>query len=107
MLNTGKKSERRAGRKHNSTAASGAGRKPTVSIIGAGRLGTALGRALATAGYRLEAVVTRHVDSEQKAAQLISSRPCPLTVAELDELPNSDLVLLSAPDDAIAETTRQ
>ncbi len=107
MLNRGKKSRKTVRRKIKPTSSRAFRRKQTVSVVGAGRLGTALGRALFAAGYRIEAVVTRQKESAQNASRLISSRARPFTTAELDKLPNSDLVLVAVPDDAIAETARQ
>jgi predicted short-subunit dehydrogenase-like oxidoreductase (DUF2520 family) len=107
MLKTGKKSKKTGKKKRRPNAARPFRGKETVSVVGAGRLGTALGRALLAAGYWIEAVVTRHGDSAKSAARLIGSRPCPLTVAELGKLSNSDLVFVATPDDAIAETARQ
>lgn len=43
-------------------------RKPTVTIIGPGRLGTALAGALAQAGYRLDEIVFRRNESRTKLA---------------------------------------
>jgi predicted short-subunit dehydrogenase-like oxidoreductase (DUF2520 family) len=63
-------------------------RKPTtVSIIGLGRMGQALAIALAAAGCRLQALVGR---SENDAS------------ADLAQLPPSELILITTPDDAIA-----
>ena len=79
-------------------------RKPTISIVGAGRMGTALGRALATHGYKVEAVVAQKRTHALRAAVLISSRPLALTTAQLDKLPSSEILLITTPDDAIEAT---
>ena len=79
--------------------------KPTVSIVGAGRLGTALARALAQKDYSIEAVVARRKRSAQRAAAIIRSRPLALAHAELDQLPPSDILFITTADDAIAETS--
>lgn len=84
--------------------AKAAKRKPTVSIVGAGRLGTALGRALAQKGYAVEAVAARSRRSARRAAALVLTRPLALTDAELDRLPPSDILFITTPDDAIADT---
>ena len=85
-------------------------RKPTVAIIGAGRLGNALGQALKNAGYRVEVVVARHRTSARRAARLFGKDTVGLTFRQLGELLPSqfdrlgrrDLMLISTPDDAIA-----
>ncbi|HEX8709428.1 MAG TPA: DUF2520 domain-containing protein [Pyrinomonadaceae bacterium] len=85
--------------------ASGAGkRKATVSVIGAGRLGTALAAALARRGYLIEAVVTRRRAHALRAARSTGTNPRALTVGELAQLPPSDILLITTPDDAISAT---
>jgi predicted short-subunit dehydrogenase-like oxidoreductase (DUF2520 family) len=84
--------------------------RPTVSIIGAGRLGQALAIALQSAGYPIVALVARHRQKVEKAAALLSSaqpRPSVLTANELKLLPPSDLIFIATPDDAIGETAQQ
>ena len=83
-------------------AAKAAKRKTTVSIVGAGRLGTALGRALAQKDYTVEAVVARSRRSARRAAALVGTEPLALTDAELDRLPPSHILFITTPDDAIA-----
>lgn len=78
--------------------------KPTVSIVGAGRLGTALARALAHNGYTIEAVVARRKVSARGAASIVGTRPLALSSAELDRLPSSDILFITTADDAIADT---
>jgi len=85
--------------------AKAAKRKPTVSIVGAGRLGTALARALAHNGYTIEAVVARRKPSARRAAALVGTRPLALTHAELDRVPPSDIIFITTADDAIVETS--
>ena len=76
----------------------------TVSVVGAGRLGTALARALAQNGYVIEAVVARRKRSAERAARLVGTHPLALAAAELDRLPASDILFITTADDAIAET---
>lgn len=78
--------------------------KPSVSIVGAGRLGTALARALAACGYPIAGVVSRRRQHAERARALIDSRPRALVIAQLKQLPPSELLLITTPDDAIAET---
>lgn len=79
-------------------------RKPTVSIVGAGRLGTALARALAQNGYTVEAVMSRRKASARRAAHLVGTNPLALSHAELDRLPPSDILFITTADDAISDT---
>lgn len=76
----------------------------TVSIVGAGRLGTALGLALAHGGYHVEAMAARRKSHARRAARLIPTKPMALSCAELDRLPASDLLFITTPDDLIGET---
>ena len=81
--------------------------KPSVSIIGSGRLGTALAIALSSSGYPIQAVVARHLATAKKAAGLVSRHPLALKASELDLLPASRIVLLATPDDEIAHTAQR
>jgi predicted short-subunit dehydrogenase-like oxidoreductase (DUF2520 family) len=84
--------------------------KRTISIIGAGRLGTALARALASSGYRIEAVVARRKTRARacvELAELTAAHPLILTSAQLDQLPPSDILLITTPDDAIKGVATQ
>lgn len=82
-------------------------RKGSVSIVGAGRLGTALARALASAGYTIDAVVTRSIRSARRAARLVGTQPLALASTQLDRLPASDILFITTPDDRIATTSAQ
>lgn len=82
----------------------GAVKRQTISIIGAGRIGTALARALAARGYTIEAVVAKRKSHAERAAKVTGTRPLILTSSELERLPASDILLITTPDDAI-ETT--
>ena len=81
-----------------------------ISIVGAGRLGTALGRALHRNGHRIELVVAKHAASARRAAGLIDHRAASLSQAQLDRLNppgfhrlfESDLILIATPDDVLA-----
>jgi len=94
--------------------------KPIVSIIGTGRLGTALAGALSAQGYTLRSLVARRVESARKAATLARQAATSAThaVTRLDgdiaavaakhigSLPQADLFLISVPDDQIAGVAR-
>lgn len=81
----------------------------TVSIIGAGRLGTALARALASCGYRVQAVVARRSNHARRAAVLVGDAQPPLSLnaKQLGQLPPSDLLFITTPDDAITTIAAQ
>jgi predicted short-subunit dehydrogenase-like oxidoreductase (DUF2520 family) len=81
--------------------------KQTISIIGAGRMGTALALALSSRGYRIEALVARHLAHARRAAKLAGADTLALTPAELDRLPPSDILLITTPDDAIERVAEQ
>jgi predicted short-subunit dehydrogenase-like oxidoreductase (DUF2520 family) len=75
-------------------------RRPTLAIIGAGRVGRALGRRLRRRGWRIGAVVTRSQKTASAAARAIGAgRPH----SRLDAgLLAADLVLITTPDRAIS-----
>jgi predicted short-subunit dehydrogenase-like oxidoreductase (DUF2520 family) len=77
--------------------------KPTISIIGAGRLGTTLGRALHQQGYRVQAVVAVHAAHARRSAKLIGDGVRALGISRLQELPPSDILLITTPDDVIGQ----
>ena len=83
--------------------------KPSVTIIGAGRLGQALAIALARSGYPIKALVARRASRAEKAvASLPRDRSIQaLGIARLSELPPTDVVLITTPDDAIHDTARR
>lgn len=74
--------------------------KPTVAIIGPGRLGQALARLLVTAGYELVALVSRDPQRTLEAARFAGA---PAAASERREaVALADLILLTLPDDHIA-----
>ncbi len=81
--------------------------KPSVSIVGSGRLGQALAIALRSSGYPILALVARRATHARKAAALINKLERPILALGADqvhELPASDLILITTPDDAIKST---
>lgn len=80
------------------------GPRPTVSIVGAGRLGTALALALSSCDYPVEALVARHLNTARRAARLDRQQPLALSAAQLAKLPSSRVILITTPDDLVAPT---
>jgi predicted short-subunit dehydrogenase-like oxidoreductase (DUF2520 family) len=73
-----------------------------VSIIGAGRLGTALAIALERRGYRIRSVVARRRESARKTAALLDAKAGVFAARKIGSLPQAALYLISVPDDQIA-----
>jgi predicted short-subunit dehydrogenase-like oxidoreductase (DUF2520 family) len=78
--------------------------KPEVSIIGSGRLGTALAMALERKRYAIVSVVARRGQSARKAAKLLDARVQVLAAKEMHRLKPAEMFLITTPDDQIAET---
>src|SRR5688572_21117933 len=86
-------------------------RKPSISIIGTGRLGTALALGLRRSGYRIVGLVARHQRKAEKVAQLLggedsSITPVALAAKDLKRLPGSEVILICTPDDEIEGVAR-
>jgi len=92
--------------------------KPSVSIIGTGRLGTALAVGLSARGYALRSLVARRVESARKAATLLrksatsaaisfDNKPAVVAASNIGSLPPADLFLISVPDDQIPQVARE
>ncbi len=73
----------------------------TVAIIGAGRVGSSVGRLLATAGYPVVSVAARTRDSAERAASFIGSGT-PTTDAA-GAAAKAELVFITTPDGVIRE----
>jgi predicted short-subunit dehydrogenase-like oxidoreductase (DUF2520 family) len=77
--------------------------KPSVSIVGAGRLGSALALALDATGYSIETVVARRQSSATRAARLLDVAPRALAAKDIDQLQLTDIIIIATPDDLIAD----
>lgn len=78
----------------------------TVALIGAGSLAHALGPALKSAGYKIEAVAHRNNPASRKRAAAMAKRLKTKAVS-LDQItPASQIIWLCHTDDALAETAR-
>src|SRR2546421_10075487 len=73
--------------------------RPTIAIVGPGRAGSTLARALTASGYYVAAVAGRHPEHAPALAYEGTARPgsTPAAAAALAEL-----VILAVPDDAAA-----
>ncbi len=76
--------------------------KPTVAIVGCGRVGTNLGLFLSRAGYPLVGLAGRHGDSVRKAGEIIGMDRVGTTAWEMT--PAADVVFITTPDGVIRET---
>ena len=77
----------------------------SVSIVGAGRLGRALGRSLRRLGWRIGAVVTRSAAHSRAAVRAIGAgRPFATLTSEVMD---ADVILLLTPDDVLADVARR
>jgi predicted short-subunit dehydrogenase-like oxidoreductase (DUF2520 family) len=81
-------------------------RKPTVSIIGPGRLGVALGIALHSVGYQIVSLVGRREKELRKAAKVLDVPLETLVAKDLEKYRPADLVIVAVPDDRIADVAR-
>ena len=81
--------------------------KPTVSIIGAGRLGTTLAVALSRKGYSIESLVARHAQTARKAAGLLNGDTQGLAAKQFNLLKPADLFLIATPDDQVASVAAE
>lgn len=74
--------------------------KRTISIVGAGRVGTTLGKCLRERGWHVGAVVTRSAATAREAVRAIGGGDANARVTR--EVLAADIILVSTPDDAIA-----
>ena len=86
-----------------------------ITIVGGGRLGAALGRALHRLGQQIDLVITRHISTARRAAKTIDSRTLPATFGQLQNqdsagfrrFSESDVIIIATPDAAIESVARQ
>jgi len=78
-------------------------RKPTVSMIGPGRLGLALAIALHSVDYQIISLVGRRPKQLRKAAKLLDVPVETLVAKELESYRPAELVIVAVPDDRITE----
>ena len=79
-------------------------RRPSISLIGAGNLASALGPALRAAGYTMDAVAARETASSRRRAAMLARSVGARTVPLAQITPQSDIIWLCHTDDALAQT---
>ena len=75
--------------------------KPTITIIGMGRLGTALAIALSKNRYSISTLVSRRPRTLKKAARLLDADVRLLVAKDIKQLQSSDITLITTPDDQL------
>ncbi len=81
-------------------------RRPRITIVGAGNLGTALATCLHGAGYVIDQVVFRNSGASRRQAAALAKRVGARAVEVAQATIDSDVVWLCVPDDAIATVAR-
>ena len=81
-------------------------RRPRITIVGAGNLGTALATCLHGAGYVIDQVVFRSSGASRRQAAALAKRVGARVVEVARATIDSDVVWLCVPDDAIATVAR-
>jgi len=74
--------------------------RPSLALIGPGRVGCAIGKRLHDAGYRWRALVGRHQETLRDAAAFIGIDPQRATT-DLSRTIEADVILLAVQDDAV------
>jgi len=77
-------------------------RKLRITIVGPGRLGTALALELSRAGYAIPEIVSRRTASSRRKARALAKLVGARSVTASDALLNADLIWFCVPDRAIA-----
>src|SRR5712664_233400 len=77
----------------------------SLSIIGAGRVGRALGRRLRELGWKIGAVITRSETSARRAVRIIGAGKPHARMTR--QIVLSRVILIAAPDDEIARVARE
>ena len=98
-------------KRNRATSTRSQSRHLSISIIGAGRLGVALGMELSAAGHTINLAVTRSSRSGRRAAGLLRTKTIWVGSKPLHGMRNmdqaligeSELILVTTPDDSIPE----
>lgn len=76
--------------------------KPRVAIVGCGTVGTAMGKLLRDAGYRISGVATSNIETARRAAEATGSERFSDSSWEVTR--GADVVFITTPDDLIEST---
>src|SRR5688572_20727424 len=77
--------------------------RPSIALIGAGRVGSTLSQALYTAGYHITSIWSRTPAHASALAERVNAR-----LVDLDQVPaTADLILLAVADDSLAPLMEQ
>ncbi len=82
-------------------------RRPSITLVGAGNLASVLGPALKSAGYRIDAVVSRPQRKSRHRADALAKKLRAKAVTQADAQLSSDIVWLCSTDDALSATARR
>jgi predicted short-subunit dehydrogenase-like oxidoreductase (DUF2520 family) len=80
--------------------------KPTIAIVGAGNLGTALAVSLRTAGYTVSEIISRKRKSSRQRARVLARRVGAHTATLPDIRITADVIWLCLPDGDIGRCAR-
>ena len=81
--------------------------KKTIAIVGAGRVGQTLGRALRRRGWRIDAVVTRRASSARAAARFIGAgHPISNLKSQISKLDGAGIILITTNDNQVPVAAR-
>ena len=81
--------------------------RPRITIIGVGRLGTALAIALSRKRYPIDALVAVHLRSAKKAQGLLDAPTAALAAKDLTSAQLNHVVIIATPDDQIETVVTQ
>lgn len=81
-------------------------KKPAITIIGAGRLGSAMASALSRKGYPVNTLVSRKRITLEKAAAALDVPVRLLVAKDINHLQLSELTLITTPDDQVPKVVR-
>jgi predicted short-subunit dehydrogenase-like oxidoreductase (DUF2520 family) len=81
--------------------------QPDLTIIGAGRLGTALAIALSRQGFDVKTMVGRRLSNTRKAAALLDASVQVLAAKEIVKLQPTPITIIATPDDQIVRVVEE
>jgi predicted short-subunit dehydrogenase-like oxidoreductase (DUF2520 family) len=81
--------------------------KPDLTIIGAGRLGTALAIALSRQRFAIKTLVGRRLSKTRKSAALLDAPVEVLAAKKIAKLQPTQIIIIATPDDQIAKVAEE